>query len=332
MEQNKLVNRLHWVDISKGILILFVVFQHLPVISEAAGVEHCGVGKLGHLSFLFTCFYMQAFFILTGYCSNFDKPFAAFLKSSFKSIMIPAIFFSILYYIALALLYQDISYVKQMVSLDFLMNGFSKFWFLNALFLLRIMYWLRIKYINSSLIGGGICLILLALGIILLDKRQDTREHVFFSKNFFYYMNALVNCIFILIGDMLKKRKVQEKWLNISILLFVAMVITFKVLKWHIPTSLYQPSMSICDIPLHIVFVVLGSFGIYGLAKRINSNSFIEYLGRNSLIIYVTHFIVVRYIYCFTSNFLQISSYMITGLIYDFIVYLLTILVCCSII
>ena len=156
MEQIKLSNRLHWVDVAKGLLIMFVVFQHLPVISEAAGIEHDGVGKLGHLSFLFTCFYMQAFFILTGYCSSFDKPFAAFLKSSFKTIMIPAIFFSFLYYISLAFLYYDFSYVEQMYSIGFIMNGGSKFWFLNALFLLRIMYCLtsNLLQISSSLITG----------------------------------------------------------------------------------------------------------------------------------------------------------------------------------
>ena len=185
MEQIKLSNRLHWVDVAKGILIMFVVFQHLPVISEAAGIEHDGVGKLGHLSFLFTCFYMQAFFILTGYCSNFEKPFAAFLKSSFKTIMIPAIFFSFLYYISLALFYYDFSYVEKMASIGFIMNGGSKFWFLNALFLLRIMYWMRAKYIKNDLIGGGIFLLSLAVGILLFDNYRNSVDHCIFSNNIF---------------------------------------------------------------------------------------------------------------------------------------------------
>ena len=325
-------NRLHWIDISKGMLILFVVFQHLPVISDAAGVEHIGVGKLGHLSFLFTCFYMQAFFILTGYCSNFEKPFTVFLKSSFKSIMIPAIFFSILYHMSLALLYLDFSYVEQMTSLNFLMNGCSKFWFLNALFLLRILYWFRVRYIKNDLTGGGIFLILLVLGMMMFSEFRNSGDNGIFSKNYFYYMNALVNGLFIWFGDLLKKYKVQKKWLIISGFWFLILVITFKVLKWNIPSSLYQPSMGISDIPLHIVFVVLGSFGIYGLAMKINCNSFLEYLGKNSLIIYTTHFVVVRYVYCFTSNFLQISPSIITGLIYDIWVYLLSVIICCAII
>lgn len=145
-------------------------------------------------------------------------------------------------------------------------------------------------------------------------------------------MNALVNGLFIWFGDMLKKHKVQIEWLNILGVIFLTLVVVFKVLKWNIPSSLYQPSMSISDIPLHIVFVVLGSFVIFGLAKMINSNSFLEYLGKNSLVVYVTHFVVVRYIYWFTSDILQISSSMITGLIYDIFVYIFSVFICCAII
>lgn len=166
----------------------------------------------------------------------------------------------------------------------------------------------------------------------MFSEYRNSGGNGIFSKNYFYYMNALVNGLFIWFGDMLKKHKVQEKWLNISGFLFLILVITFKLLKWNIPSSLYQPSLSICDIPLHIVLVVLGSFGIYGFAMKINCNSFLEYLGKNSLIIYTTHFVVVRYVYCFTTNFLQISPSIITGLIYDIFVYIFSVFICCAII
>lgn len=147
--------RIKWIDVAKGILIVFVVLQHLPIIAEVSGISHGGVGVIGKASFLFGSFYMQAFFIITGYCSNFHKSFKDIFVTSIKTILIPAFFFSIFYYLALAILYSDLNYLEEIIEWDYLILGFKKFWFLDALFLLRITYWFRVQYVKDDIIGGG---------------------------------------------------------------------------------------------------------------------------------------------------------------------------------
>ena len=89
--------RLHYVDVCKGLLILMVIWQHIPAFVSWAGVdssviESCGGGS----SWLFWGFYMQAFFLTNGYTSNFKKDFRPFLWGSFKALLIPYIAFALI--------------------------------------------------------------------------------------------------------------------------------------------------------------------------------------------------------------------------------------------
>ena len=89
--------RLHYVDVCKGLLILMVIWQHIPEFVSWAGVdssviESCGGGS----SWLFWGFYMQAFFLTNGFTSNFKKDFRPFLWGSFKALLIPYIAFALI--------------------------------------------------------------------------------------------------------------------------------------------------------------------------------------------------------------------------------------------
>ena len=103
-------NRISWVDIAKGLLILIVVWGHVPSIalSQRLGLHHEGLDEMGKLMFVFNCFFMHAFFVLTGYTTNFKKNFLDFFFSSLKSLIIPAFCFSIITCLLYGLLFQDL--------------------------------------------------------------------------------------------------------------------------------------------------------------------------------------------------------------------------------
>lgn len=100
LDKNK---RLGYVDIAKGVLITYLIIHHIIDF----GISNFGLGNNFVLSILrelqrpiMLCYFMQAFFFITGYCSNFDTPFLIFLKKQIKSLLIPALIFTILYYSA----------------------------------------------------------------------------------------------------------------------------------------------------------------------------------------------------------------------------------------
>lgn len=63
--------RIHYIDIAKGILIICVVITHTPAFAKTYGVD--GFQWLESLRPLFNSYFMPAFFCITGFCTNFGK-------------------------------------------------------------------------------------------------------------------------------------------------------------------------------------------------------------------------------------------------------------------
>jgi fucose 4-O-acetylase-like acetyltransferase len=98
-------------------------------------------------------FFMPAFFIITGLCSNIEKEFKPFFISNVRTILIPAIVFDLLFFTIPSLFMgQD--------PWKFVMGGFvmralgfgGVYWFLPCLFLSKLIYWTLHKYTNKLIL------------------------------------------------------------------------------------------------------------------------------------------------------------------------------------
>lgn len=83
--------RIAYLDVAKGLLIIMVVFGHICWATTSSGVS---VGESWrHIDeikqWLWSPFFMPCFFIITGFCSNFDKEFGPFLKDNVFSLLWP---------------------------------------------------------------------------------------------------------------------------------------------------------------------------------------------------------------------------------------------------
>ncbi len=85
--------RFHYIDVSKGLLMILVVYAHL-----------CGFGAVKDNTVIigirysvntFLSFYMPCFFVITGICSNFRKPFKSFIVGNIKSLILPSFVISL---------------------------------------------------------------------------------------------------------------------------------------------------------------------------------------------------------------------------------------------
>lgn len=200
--------RLHWIDVAKGMLILLVVLGHFSGISKSLGIDHAGVKDIGGLNFLFTSYYMAAFFVLTGYTTNFNKRFLPFFMGAFKSLVIPAFVFAILYSALLSLLFKDWSYIKDLTGVVFWYSGFRFFWFLNALFLARLCYWLLYNYVGSDIAKGLFLLILMVWGIYYSANYKDLSDGPN-HNNPFYVQHFMRMAFFLWIGQMYRKYEIR---------------------------------------------------------------------------------------------------------------------------
>lgn len=80
---------------------------------------------------------MPAFFVITGFCTNFNKQFKDFTINNLRTLMIPALSLSM---ISGLIETQNIQCLRSIMDLKFWLNGFS-FWFFPALFISKELYW-----------------------------------------------------------------------------------------------------------------------------------------------------------------------------------------------
>lgn len=83
--------RLHYMDVAKGILIFLVIIHHQPQLEEEHGVSNVFLAMLDNFSDYYDAYFMPAFFIITGYCTNFMKQsIGKYVLHQAKTIMLPA--------------------------------------------------------------------------------------------------------------------------------------------------------------------------------------------------------------------------------------------------
>lgn len=140
--------RIRYFDVAKGILIILLVFAHFRSAVARMPYESPYFEWVYGWNNIFTCFYMPAFFMISGYCSNFKKPANIFFPSLLKSLLLPIITLSLLTVTASALIYHDNLLNKIAESV---IKGFG-LWFLWALLWGKSIVYL-IEKIKIS--GGG---------------------------------------------------------------------------------------------------------------------------------------------------------------------------------
>ena len=154
-------NRLSYIDVAKGILILLVVYDHLPdVYLTILEQSNAQMDWLNEQQWIYKLFFMPAFFCITGFCTNFKKSLKPFFISNFKSLIVPNIVFGLLF----GLGWKHI----------FLRGG--SFWFLSALFVSKMIYWALFNYLPKfRIIRIVILIILVCIGFLMnhVSSRYD---------------------------------------------------------------------------------------------------------------------------------------------------------------
>lgn len=164
---NKLVGRVDWVDITKGIAIFLMV------------CGHTGIPK--SLSNWIWSFHMPLFFFMSGLLYNPDKYIClgGLLKKRLRTLLIPYMFFSV---VALFLT-SDISFISWMRH--GWLNGCA-LWFIPVLFFTELISYAIIKYLKRYICFCGILLATIGYLLFLKSIRLLYNVDVCFYASLFY--------------------------------------------------------------------------------------------------------------------------------------------------
>lgn len=251
-------NRLDWIDVAKGIGILLVIIGHCIFICHP----------------LIDVFHMPLFFLIAGITFKY-KSWDVFMISKINRIGIPYTFWMIVSSI--------LSIIPHPYSGPF--NG--PLWFLQTMFVAQII-------VNFNWVGTNRVKILIILGLLAL--------YCFFSINRtlpdclpFHIERALMACFYIIWGIFLsgffKAKRTEFKCILYAVVSCVFFAISFIYL---FSKGLNGTFIALTIYSHYYILVLLCSFaGIFAtifISQLIGRQSWLEWLGRNSLAIMCVHF------------------------------------------
>lgn len=273
--------RIHWVDVAKGILIILVVYGHLDYFAAT----RCGTEAFNfkaETNFLFLPYYMPAFFVLTGVCSNFKLPFELFLKKNFLSLIIPNIIIGVCIAQWIKLFLNDGLSASNFMDFEYSRIIFTTgSWFLPALFLSKCILYGLLRIKGMKIVPLAVCLSLMFIGMSLYNRN---------IINLWYYQHAFIAIPFLIFGVYLKQ---QTNLLNCSwipVLGGAVLIISYYI---DYPYLNANPHIQWRTSLLYIMMSGFGSIGLFWLSKKISSCSFLELIGRHTLVIYLLHGVIM---------------------------------------
>lgn len=293
--------RLLWIDVTKGVLILLMVLGHIINKACNSGVASTYLLKCFSLSSLYTCFFMQAFIILTGYTSNFEKSFKDFATSLVKTILIPWLTFSVICQLTRMTSGEGGAFLTIDGQKYFFL--IEDFWFLHVLFFGKLLYYFIYRCIRRDIFRAAILLAMMVCGFTIFAVQNDVSD-TYHYYNYLHYKDLLCMTFFLWVGNYCRRKNLFEyikgKYFIIIIILYlIGHALRFFFRMKGLDELLIAPviishggnAISPLQIPAYLYYVILGSFSCFGIMQWINKCSLLEYFGRNSLVVYCMHFI-----------------------------------------
>lgn len=281
--------RVIWVDIAKGITIFLVVFGHaVQGIVASKGIDISGpnwtlfLGKQ-----LIYGFHMPTFFVMSGFFTGYiHREFIGTLTEKVARLLKPYFVWS---FITASVMQTFSSYTNFGLGIrDFLMSPiipFSEYWYLYVLFFISVFYLIIYRIFGYRTVWAG-----LFAGIILF-LAEPILPNVWIFKTFsrflvYYAIGALIFKRLDLVNKLFYKKE--------SMILF-ASIIAFSIVN----IILYELLMYNSLIALYYYSFVTSSFGaafIFALSMKVGQlnnplTKFFQWLGNNSMQIYVMHLV-----------------------------------------
>lgn len=267
------MNRLHYIDIAKGTLILCLLVSHFGIALEKNNIGTQFFAPILYWTPMFSVFFMQCFFIITGYCSNLNISGKRYFEKLSRQLVVP--------YVSLGILNGMASHF---LMADHFHGFFTCFWFLNALVISKTIVWGLKRAMCKDVYVVLASLFLLILGVFLNEYN--------IGHDYFDIRKGLIATFFVAWGQMLRNNTAIADFLRKGWLIYPLVMLAFYAFhyQWSLPLQDASVKVSLVQIPLFLTLTILGSATTLTLARKTQKNPFFEFFGRNSIIVYCLHF------------------------------------------
>lgn len=302
--------RLPWIDYAKGVAIILVVYRHVIMGIEGAGLYDGGLLK--DINEAVYSFRMPLFFILSGFFvrrSIEKRGIFGFIKYKFNTLLYTYFLWATLS-ITLQLLFSN--YVNSNRSLMhyyyiLVMPGaVEPFWFLHTLFTTAVLFVVIERWLKRS----NIVLFTLATSLFIITG--------FIHENWFGVKDICFYFIFFVIGSLFTHFTSKHGNLiaNSKLLWILLPIFIINQFFWmynpdYKGLNRFSDMEGLINKLLFIEIATIGSFFLiilsYLISKRDNMK-LLRIIGKHSLYIYIMHIMISSIVRTICIKFLHISD------------------------
>lgn len=245
--------KIEWLSLLRGLNIVLVLMFHVNLIDMTTGMNHSFCSEI---CIPFNAIRMPLFIFISGgllYLSRIKKNYTVkdLYYDKFQRIMIPFIFFVIIYF-SIKILFSQFTKTPTELSLNYFLESFIYFrghpsaplWFLAVLMMFMLLYPLY-RFLCKKL-ALMIAFLLFCCLFYFVDYNIDEKYNVFFILDIQYYLVYFFFGIFVF-------RFEYYKYLNsIPVLLLLIVFYTIAII-FHIPLiSSFLGILMMCSICMQL--------------------------------------------------------------------------------
>lgn len=313
--------RLKYIDVTKGILIIIVVLCHIPSHAKLGGAESFVLTFIGHQDYWFLPFFMPGFFVITGFCASHDKNFKQHIWANVRTTLLPAFTLCFFSKLLISIIHFDSS-VFTFFNPKLWIAFPTGLWFFSSLFLAKEIYWIVNKSFEKWSVKFVVLFILTVFGVA-------AGKYGKIIPNFWYWKQAMTFGIFLMIGHWMRMVDFRRwYWLGLGFMYPLSIMFLRFVLHYDIPGVGYNFRLDIYDIPIFILLAVMGTVFVMNIAISVRNSVVLSFFGFWSGFVYALHFDLLDHVAIpFLSNVLYPSS-VFRGLMFYILSALITLGIC----
>lgn len=149
-------------------------------VANILNISPVGSPYFEYIEYSWVSFFMASFFFVSGLCSNMNKPITKIMVQGLKTLILPTLVLGLI-----SGLFKDAALNRLDIITPFLLFkrffcsifNFTDNWFIQAMFIGRILYWIIVKYSKKweTIMGLSTCLFF--IGVLLTIQGIDNSTY-----------------------------------------------------------------------------------------------------------------------------------------------------------
>lgn len=282
------MNRINNLDFIRGLCILYVVFYHMSLTYGFITFQSVN----GHACFNVMSFFMTPFYVFSGYLFSGKRDTREYLLNKSRKLMVPYLFWGVLSIVVFyAFQYVSTGTIHPLMPFEGFfstcgLKSNTPLWFFFSLFMVSVVYYIAWKHLTAGRMH--IFVLLCFVFAFIVHNRLQVFSWGNIALGLVYYH---MGCNFRIWVDKANGRQLKRCFIYALCVFVLINILNPQNMAF---VSLYQREG---NFVLNLPFSLSGCYMLWFMTRKISRPNPISWIGKNSLVLFASHRIVLNWCY-----------------------------------